>query len=529
MLKPNALLFFLTLFGVSYAQETELPTDFRQHNLTELNGSFLTPVKSLDINGGHSIGVWSRWQWQSIDGDPTTVFLNYNGRLNAESAIGVGFFQHNTGTFLNTGAVINYAYSFDLGNNMAIAVGLNLFGFQKELADDNFRPNPDIILPELEVSTDFIVQFAPGVRFVSNGFSIGFASENIFDYNFSTSESDSKGEDKIYLAMTSYDFPLLLGNLDDVVLRPTVYLKTVPNQDTQFGLNTLLSTSKFWAQAGYNSFYGISGGAGAKLLKSLALGALIEFGGNDDFGDQDPSFELIAAYNFGQQDTRKKIVGFDVDDEEVIIPEEEVVISKPKEEIKEPIKEIAPIVEDKTQKPQRETRAQRKKREQDSIQYAQKIKAAADARRLAEQRRLDSVAKVQLAEAAAAKKQAELQKIAQQEKEALEKAQQEIAQQEEAARPKANERYEEVATEDGLSPGYYLIANVFGTKKYFDGFMKTLREAGMQPGSFYRSVNKYNYVYLGRYNTMQEARRARDSKFFGKYEGKTWIFRVVGE
>lgn len=91
-----------------------------------------------------------------------------------------------------------------------------------------------------------------------------------------------------------------------------------------------------------------------------------------------------------------------------------------------------------------------------------------------------------------------------------------------------NERYEEVESEDGLEPGFYLIANVYGTKKYFNNFMKTLREKGLEPKSFYRSFNKYNYVYLERYNTMEEARKARDSKFFGKYEDKTWIFRVKG-
>jgi len=91
-----------------------------------------------------------------------------------------------------------------------------------------------------------------------------------------------------------------------------------------------------------------------------------------------------------------------------------------------------------------------------------------------------------------------------------------------------NERYEEVENEEGLEPGFYLIANVYGTKKYFDNFMKTLREKGLEPKSFYRSFNTYNYVYLERYNTMEEARKARDSKFYGKYADKTWIFRVKG-
>ncbi|MEO0572890.1 MAG: hypothetical protein AAF039_14375, partial [Bacteroidota bacterium] len=89
-----------------------------------------------------------------------------------------------------------------------------------------------------------------------------------------------------------------------------------------------------------------------------------------------------------------------------------------------------------------------------------------------------------------------------------------------------NERYEEVVKGEGLEPGFYLIANVFGTKKYYENFMRTLKGRGLRPGSFYRKANGYNYVYLKRYNSINEARQARDSKFDGKYQDKLWIFRI---
>ena len=74
-----------------------------------------------------------------------------------------------------------------------------------------------------------------------------------------------------------------------------------------------------------------------------------------------------------------------------------------------------------------------------------------------------------------------------------------------------------------------LIANVFGTKKYFEAFVSDMTKRGLQPKSFLRSKNKFNYVYLGRYETMGEARKARDSKLNGRYTEPTWIFRVKGE
>ena len=57
--------------------------------------------------------------------------------------------------------------------------------------------------------------------------------------------------------------------------------------------------------------------------------------------------------------------------------------------------------------------------------------------------------------------------------------------------------------------------------------MKQLSDRGLDPKSFYRQENRYNYVYLERYDTIEEARRARNSKFNGRYTDDLWIFGVV--
>ena len=45
---------------------------------------------------------------------------------------------------------------------------------------------------------------------------------------------------------------------------------------TQFGLNGLFSTSKFWVQGGYNSFYGVSGGLGLTVSNAFSIGKPID-------------------------------------------------------------------------------------------------------------------------------------------------------------------------------------------------------------------------------------------------------------
>jgi len=280
------------------SQGVTLPADFRQHNLTEYNSSLLSPVFSLDRNNPESIALWSRWQWQSIDGDPTTLFLNYTRRLDSESTMGIGFFQHNTGTFLQTGGVINYGYALELKSNAQIAFGLNLFGYQRKLADDRFQPDPDIGLPILVETNNFILQLAPSLRFKLDRFSIGIVAENLFDYNFTTKEKETRPTDKIYIGLASYSFPVtIFGSSEESFLQPTLYLKTMPNLDNQYGLTTLFSTPKFWVQAGYNNFYGISGGLGGRFFKKISLGVLMEFGTSTGLDGTDPSFEIVTAYS----------------------------------------------------------------------------------------------------------------------------------------------------------------------------------------------------------------------------------------
>ncbi len=569
----------LTLFTVK-SQEPELPYDYRQHNLTEFNSSLLSPVFLLDRNNPQSIALWTRWQWQTLDSNPTTLFLNYSRKLNKESAIGGGFIQHNTGVFVNRGGLLNYAYNFELSAKTQLTLGINVIGFQRKLAND-FILNPDIGLPIFEEKSNFILQVAPAVKLQLNAFSFGIAMENLVDRNFTTNEGNASATGLIYMGLASYDFPItVFGDSNSSFIRPSLYYKRLPDFDDQIGINTFFSTPKFWAQAGYNSFYGISTGIGGRFFKKLSLGALVEFGTSSALKGEDPSFEIVTAFDFGRQ-------VFEDPEEE---PEEETLEESPEEEVQEEelAKEEALLEAQRKQDSLDALKAAellalevlQKQKTKDSIAAVnqrielERIKEeemAEEEALLEAQRKQDSLDAVVAAELlaleelqkrktkdsiAAVNQQIELEKIKGEEEKKRKDSLDAIKRAEALAVLKTNEEkkiqdsikaiekekaatevvvlkkgevYEEVTGEDGLEPGYYLIANVFGTKKYFEAFMKKLSDEGLQPKSFYRAKNKYNYVYLKRYDSMEEGRKARDSKFGGRYTGKTWIYRVVGK
>ncbi len=544
---------FLILF-VGTAQS--LPADLRQHALTQYNSSLLNPTFSLDRNNPESVSFWTRWQWQNIDADPTTLFLNYTRSLNDKSAVGAAFFQHNTGIFFNTGGVVNYAYSIKFNPLIKLSVGANLFGFVQKLADDRFQPEPLPGLPRTEATNDFILQFAPGINLSIEKFSLGLASENLVDYNFKKKEGNTATSDKIFMGMASYDFPVFASD-STAYIRPFIYLRTIPEQKNQIGVNALLSTQKYWGQLGYNNFYGISVGGGGTIFNRFSLGALLEFGTSASINSKDSSFEIIVTYFLGKPEERRDIIS-NVLEEYMVFLNEEATAEKTKEELekvqtlgngvevaeeKEPEEEVSQTLGEKeTRKLAAQEKALAKEQRKQRIENLNKEKEAiarAEAEKLEEQRKLDAINETKKKEALLAAEEAtreqqrldtiEAAKVAAEEAKKKAAEEVEVVQEKTPIKPEAGEKYEEVVTEDGLETGFYLIANVFGTQKYFNAFMKDLADKGMQPKSFLRSLNNYNYAYLKRYETMSEARKGRDSKFNGKYTGKTWIFRVVGE
>ena len=491
------------MFVVGSSQEVDLPADFRQHTLTQFNANLLNATYTFDWNNPNSFSIWTRWQWQSVDGDPTTIFANYSHQINTTSSFGLGFLQHNTGVFLNVGANINYVHTFLLDDGIELLAGINLFAFQESLADDRFVPDPDLDVPQLESNKDFILQFSPAVRLNVNQFSVGLAFENGFGFNLSDSGNGPENF-QIFTGTLSNDFNVgLFPTWGDSFVRPLVYVKSIPNGDTQFGLNTLLSTPKFWAQGGYNSFYGASGGVGVTFARVFSIGGLMEFGGDSELSDGESTFELVASYQFGATDNRNKVVGFDVEKDDALAQERMAEEARLQRLEKQEAQEAEQLRRQQLTEEQRvrdsiaqaELEASRLQQQRDSIAQLRKKQQQDSIAQVLEQKKRDSITAIQ--------------------------------QQEVELRP--NERYEEVASEDGLEPGFYLIANVFGTKKYYESFMLTLKQKGLDPKSFYRNVNKYNYVYLERYNTMEEARKARDSQFNGRYTDKIWIFRVRGK
>ncbi len=79
----------------------------------------------------------------------------------------------------------------------------------------------------------------------------------------------------------------------------------------------------------------------------------------------------------------------------------------------------------------------------------------------------------------------------------------------------------------GVKSGYYVIANVYKTKKYLVAFMETLKKKGLNPKQFYNKENGLHYVYLADFNYKSDAKEAYVSHLDGKYNDEKWIMEVA--
>ena len=79
---------------------------------------------------------------------------------------------------------------------------------------------------------------------------------------------------------------------------------------------------------------------------------------------------------------------------------------------------------------------------------------------------------------------------------------------------------------EGVTDGYYIVANVYKGEHYLNKFVEKLSDKGIQADYIDNTNNGLKYVYLERYDTWQDALEAHKSKVNGTYTDQVWIMNV---
>src|SRR5690606_8638146 len=309
----NVAMLLVCCTAISQVENKSTIVDWRQHNLTQYNKFLVNPTYSAVRNQHRSVSFWSRIQWTGVDNSPQTYMLSYAGKVGENSGAGVGLYQQSLGLLVDSGLLVNYAYNVQIAQEVSLAFGVNTTLFRRGL-DKNTANSADPDPAVLDNKGDFLLVFMPGLNVSIKNFDVGVYAENLFDYNFNDSNTLTDFSKKIFSGQLGYTKELEYANgmFLDATWRTVAYGKSLPNEDFQYGLNTMIDLPYTgWMQVGYNNAFGISGGIGVKVGEGISIGIVYENGTsktNKAFGS---TYEAIATIELGQRERRKNIIDTD--------------------------------------------------------------------------------------------------------------------------------------------------------------------------------------------------------------------------
>ncbi|PIF61273.1 PorP/SprF family type IX secretion system membrane protein [Flavobacterium sp. 11] len=329
----NIFIVIALFFGTQhllYAQEDGVVSfNLPVRNSLKFNRFLINPTFSFVREQSTIVSFYNKRQWVQFDNAPQTYLVSYSGRFRENEGISVGLFQQNYGVLTTFGAVANFAHNVMLQEDSNLTFGMNV-GFYKSGLDKGkvITNYPD---PSLEsIPSNALITVNPGINYGTAFLDFGLSVNNLILYNLKTSkvvEDDPEQSIQAHIMHTGYLDTY--GFFDKSKF--SALLKTEVKKDKTIvsGLMMFAIPKGIWAQAGYNSVYGMSGGIGLNITPKISLEYNYEKGiGNlSNFGS---SHEVVFAYKF------KSNSYYYGDDEEegAIIPPAEVrksVPAQPKE------------------------------------------------------------------------------------------------------------------------------------------------------------------------------------------------------
>ncbi|WP_240964182.1 PorP/SprF family type IX secretion system membrane protein, partial [Flavivirga algicola] len=288
-------------------------------NSLKFNKYIINPTFSFVREQNKYISFNNKRQWSQFDDAPQTFLFGYSGRFREDIGVGVGLFQQNYGVLTTFGGVLNFAYNVTLNRDSNLTFGMNL-GFYKSGLNDgrivtNFSADPSLE----NIPSNSILTVNPGINYGTDFLDFGLSINNAVLYNIKTSkivEDDPEQSIQAHVMYTGY--ANTRGFLDESKFSGLIRSEFKKEKTVLSGIAMLTIPMGIWAQVGYNTLYGLSGGLGINISTQIsieynyekAMGNLIDFGNSHD---------ITLAYKFKNRHRYR----YSGDDEEssLIIPE----------------------------------------------------------------------------------------------------------------------------------------------------------------------------------------------------------------
>ncbi|WP_179315476.1 PorP/SprF family type IX secretion system membrane protein [Winogradskyella undariae] len=300
-MKTFILLLILSICSIQkfYAQEDDgvVSLDMPTRNSLTFNRYTLNPTFSFVREQNKYISFYNKREWVQFENAPLTYLASYSGRFGENIGAGLGLFQQNYGVLTTFGGILNFAYNAQLGYDNNLTFGINIGAYKSGVNSSNVITNFDD--PSLQnIPDNFLLTVNPGINYGTEFLDFGLSINNLALYNVNSStliEDNPKQSIQAHFMYTGY--MRSRGFFDDSKFTSLIR-SDFQKEETIISTVIMITIPKgIWAQVGYNTLYGASGGLGLNLTKQIAIEYNYEtaFGDLSNFG---PSHEITLAYRF---------------------------------------------------------------------------------------------------------------------------------------------------------------------------------------------------------------------------------------
>lgn len=365
-------------------------------NSLTFNRYTINPTFSFVREQNKYISIFNKREWVQFEDAPLTYLASYSGRFGENIGAGLGLFQQNYGVLTTFGGVLNFAYNARLDQDSNLTFGLNVGAYKSGINTGNVITNFDD--PALQnVPENFLLTINPGINYGTVFLDFGVSINNLALYNFQSSNLIQDNPEQGIQAHIMYTGYMNNRGFFEESKFSGLLRSEFRKDETIISAMAMLTVPRgIWAQVGYNTLYGASGGIGINISPQIAIEYNYEKG-LGDFSNFGSSHEFTLAYRFKNRDNYSYSSGDEVSG---------LLISGEKK--RPPVSKIDTAQAEANRKLSAEAKAEA----QTKLAAEQKAKAEADtqAKLLAEQKaKEDAEAQAKLLAEQKAKEQADAQ------------------------------------------------------------------------------------------------------------------------
>ncbi len=544
----SVICYFIFGFELIHSQElnTAVTTENTYHNQLFYNRYLLNPTFSLVRENKSYLNILHRNQYATFDDNRQNYYLGFSTKINANTAMGVGIYSQWSGVIQQFGFNANYAKAVQLSTKSKLTFGANITYFNEGIDKSKALVlSEDIELNQAKKESKVAIQ--PAITLSLGNFDFGVYAHDLIKYNQTTNavESNFNKESVTAFLQYSHHFKATGGLFENARLMPLTQIGQNNDGSLKYRGAMVLNMPNYgWVQTTYDNTYGMSMGVGFNLNQKLSLGYVLEKDILNENADLGWNHEVSLAYTY-KNDSNNGLFENASQDAKI-----DGIVRNYEEQINQ-------LLAEKKEQERAHQIALKKLEQKKKRPYVNPMKFTdkADVKTIAEENRLvlDELILRQDSIEAERTKQFEkrfeimMRTVKNEIKTNLKDrvgtvsnaiTSEWVSKENNTTSAKNSSHKKSQPYNDlplkflgssdmiGVKSGYYVIANVFKTKKYLKSFMTELKDQGLEPKQFYNKNNGLYYVYLADYNFKEEAESAYVTNLQGRYKDEKWIMQV---